>query len=197
MNLKEQFKYLCDTPSDINEHLPTLSEYAQECDHITEMGVREVVSTYALLNGKPKTLISIDIKHPNEFNNSNNLDDVEKYANEQNTNFTFVQDDTRNIEIDETDMLFIDTLHTYRQLCAELEIHGNKARKYIIFHDTTLYGCCDEQSNDSPTQGLIPAIKSFQALNPHWVEEKVFTNNNGLTILRRIQHDGKSTNNTT
>ncbi len=184
MDLKEQFKYLCNNPSDINEHLPTLHEYAQECDHITEMGVRAVVSTYALLHGKPKTLISIDIKHPNDFNSS--LDSIEKYADEQDTDFTFVQGDTRNIEIDETDMLFIDTLHNYNQLREELFLHGNKARKYLIFHDTTLFGWRDEQSNDSPIQGLIPAIKSFQTLNPHWVEEKVFTNNNGLTILKRI-----------
>jgi hypothetical protein len=151
------------------------------------MGVRAVVSTYALLNGKPKTLICIDIKHPNDFNSS--LDGIEKYADEQDTDFTFVQGDTRNIEIDETDMLFIDTLHNYKQLREELVLHGNKARKYLIFHDTTTYGWSDERPDltDSPTHGLVPAIKSFQSSNPHWVEEKVFTNNNGLTILKRKQ----------
>ena len=31
----------CDRYSDIHEHLPTLYKYASECDHVTEMGVRE------------------------------------------------------------------------------------------------------------------------------------------------------------
>ena len=49
--LQEIYEGLCSTPSDINEHLPTLKKYAEECEHITEMGVRWVVSTYALLMG--------------------------------------------------------------------------------------------------------------------------------------------------
>ena len=59
--LNEIYEKMCEKPSDINEHLPTLKKYASECDHITEMGVRTVVSTYALMMGKPKKLISIDI----------------------------------------------------------------------------------------------------------------------------------------
>ena len=39
-NIEIMFNNLKSTPSDINEHLPTLLRYAQECDHITEMGVR-------------------------------------------------------------------------------------------------------------------------------------------------------------
>ena len=59
--LQQTYDELCARPSDINEHLPTLKKYAKECEHITEMGVRWVVSTYALLMGKPKKLISYDI----------------------------------------------------------------------------------------------------------------------------------------
>jgi hypothetical protein len=33
--------------SDINEHIPTLYEYAKNCEVIAEMGVRGVVSTWA------------------------------------------------------------------------------------------------------------------------------------------------------
>ena len=33
--------------------------------------------------------------------------------------------------------------------------------------------------------GLQQAIDEFLTENPHWVVEKVFTNNNGLTILKR------------
>jgi hypothetical protein len=60
-NIEILFNNLKSTPSDINEHLPTLLRYAQECDHITEMGVRWVVSTYAFVVASPKKIISIAI----------------------------------------------------------------------------------------------------------------------------------------
>ena len=40
INLEEKINQLHQTPSDINEHIPTILKYGQECDHITEMGVR-------------------------------------------------------------------------------------------------------------------------------------------------------------
>ena len=51
--IENYYNNLVNTPSDINEHLPTLRKYAEECDHITEMGVRWIVSTYAFLAAKP------------------------------------------------------------------------------------------------------------------------------------------------
>ena len=56
--------------SDINEHLPTLCRYAQECDSVFETGVRGCISswalTYGLLNNKnetQKTLLLNDQKN--------------------------------------------------------------------------------------------------------------------------------------
>jgi len=39
-------------PSDINEHLPALREYASKCGTVAELGVRTKVSTYAFLKVK-------------------------------------------------------------------------------------------------------------------------------------------------
>ncbi len=47
MKIIDIYNNLCNEKSDINEHLPTLKRYAEKCDHITEMGVRSVVSTWA------------------------------------------------------------------------------------------------------------------------------------------------------
>ena len=77
--------------------------------------------------------------------------------------------------------MFIDTLHTYEQLIQELRRHGNKAKKYLAFHDTETFGTVSEQGG----RGLNLAIAEFMLENPHWVTEKVYKNNNGLTILRR------------
>jgi hypothetical protein len=178
MDLEQLYNEKCSIPSDINEHLPTLKKYADECEHITEMGVRWVVSTYALLMGKPKKMISYDINGINwEFIREMVKDD---------TDFTFQVANTLELEIEETDLLFIDTLHNYNQLKGELDIHGNKARKYLVFHDTTSFEWLGESYEDKMGEkGIWYAIEEFLETNPHWVLHERFTNNNGLTILKR------------
>ena len=198
-NLEETYNKLCTTPSDINEHLPTLKQYGEKCETITEMGVRWVVSTYALLSSKPKKLISYDIKSPEYYNSSLNL--VKKFANEIGTLYNFIEQSTLEVEIDNTDLLFIDTWHTYPQLYKELTLHASRVNKYIILHDTVSFGYVNESnpgfnlSNKTKNilglefpgeKGLVPAMKKFLSENSDWEIDKVYTNNNGLTILKRI-----------
>lgn len=175
-----------ETISDIREHLFTLMGYALDCEHITEMGVRSVVSTWAFLAANPKRLVSIDIEY------TPNIEEALTLAKENNTDMVFLTQDTidPNFEIEETDLLFIDTLHTYKQMKAELFQHGNKARKYLIFHDTTTFGNSDEPNsveskNFFGPQGLRPAIEEFTSKNPHWKLCNLYENNNGLAIFRR------------
>lgn len=66
--LEEIYKHHCEKYSDIQEHLPTLKKYTEECNHVVEMGVRYVVSTYAFMMGKPRRLISYDILLVENFN---------------------------------------------------------------------------------------------------------------------------------
>ena len=178
--LENIYNQRCSMPSDINEHLPTLKKYAEECDHITEMGVRWVVSTFAFIMGKPKKLISIDID-PIEKHGIQTIDLI-SLAKTAGVEFEFVLGDTTEIEIEETDFLFIDTLHTYTQLKKELALHPSKVKKYIGFHDTTTFA----QVGEYKEVGLWPAIEEFLSSNPEWVIAEKFEKNNGLTILKRI-----------
>jgi hypothetical protein len=180
MNLEEIYNQKCSTPSDINEHLPTLKRYAEECDHITEMGVRWVVSTFAFMMGKPKTLISYDIDPLENWGIS--TEELTTGANKNGIDFKFKLANTLELEIEETDLLFLDTDHTYNQVKGELSLHGNKSKKYIIFHDTTSF---EFQGTNGDTIGLWPAIEEFITENPHWKIYERFRNNNGLTILKR------------
>jgi hypothetical protein len=180
------------TPCDINEHLKTLYEYAKGCEHITEFGTREITATWSFLAAQPKTFVGVDIYE------SSNLPYALGLAKENGIDFQWVHHSTLEpgYLIEETDFLFIDTAHTYGQLAAELERHGNQAKKYIGFHDTTTFG----QVNEAPYEanrafeeaipatapkGLVPAIDEFLDKNPQWERVAVFTNNNGLTILQR------------
>ena len=63
-SISAKYNQLCITPSDINEHLPTLKKYAEQCNSIVEFGVRDGCSTYGLLAGRPKFMVSYDINPP-------------------------------------------------------------------------------------------------------------------------------------
>ena len=100
------------------------------------------------------------------------------------------------------DLTFIDTWHVYGQLKRELDKFSKITKKYIIMHDTTVDGIRGEsvrgqsnikqQSIDSGfsveeiTTGLQKAILEFLETNVNWKMHQIYTNNNGLTILRRI-----------
>lgn len=174
MNIETIYQTLCNTASDINEHLPTLKEYATGCEHVTEFGVRGIVSTWALLMGKPKVMVSYDILPIN----TNGVQPVD-------THFSFIQGDTLKVDIDETDLLFIDTLHNYNQLKGELDKHSHKVRKWIIMHDTTTFGINGESYEGKSERGLWLAVEEFLKDNTDWILHKRWTNNNGLTILKK------------
>jgi hypothetical protein len=183
-SIKKYYNEYCIKKSDINEHLPTLFKYASSCDHITEMGVRSGVSTVAFLQAKPKILISIDIiKHKN-------INNLEKQSKTENINFNFILGNTLKIKIEETELLFIDTLHTYDQLSKELKLHVDKVKKYIILHDTSSFEFEDEKRrgyipSSTGKKGLWPAVEEFLDKNNNWSIKERFKNNNGLTILQK------------
>lgn len=182
MNLN-QYYHLCNTPSDINQHLPTLHRYAKESDVIVELGVRWVVSTWAFATAKPKTLVSVDLLPPSNWNAAEQLDNVRALCAENGIEFTFVEGDSRTYNIPECDLLFIDTQHDYEILKEELRVQSVKTRKHIIMHDTVSFGSKDESTGMG--RGLNAAIVEFLATNPHWRVKEVYTNNNGLTVLQR------------
>ena len=180
---------------DINEHLPTLRSYASRCNHVTEMGVRFAISTHAFLIAKPKKTVSIDLNYHFFEPYEKSIND---FASICETPFQFIENDVLKIDIEQTDLLFIDTLHTYHQLLSELNRHEKNVNKWIILHDTVTFAHEDEEfyQNGKISEnvafikkektGLKPAIEDFLKNNKNWKIEKEYINNNGLTILKRI-----------
>lgn len=183
--IKQNYELAKNTPSDINEHIDTLYNLAKECSHITEMGVRNVVSTWAFMLRNPETLVGIDL-HTNP-----NVATAEFIY----PKWKFIKADTTKITIDETDLLFIDTLHTGSQVKKELELHANKVRKYIVFHDVETYGYKPEPTDWQTPEimqnykyndtGIMPPILEFLELNKNWYIYQHYKNNNGLLIIKR------------
>jgi len=48
LKINEKYNELCNTSSDINEHLKTLSNYASKCDSVLELGVRGCISSWTI-----------------------------------------------------------------------------------------------------------------------------------------------------
>ena len=168
------------TPSDINENVHILYDLCKDCKTVVEMGVRTGVSTRAFLNANVD-LISFDVFL------DRTVQRLFDKARSRGKNVQYIKDDVLNIEIEETDFLFIDTIHNYDQLRKELKLHGNKAQKYIAFHDTYTYGLRGENVLGFDSKGLLTAIIEFLIENPHWKFKIFKTNNNGLTVLERYK----------
>jgi hypothetical protein len=172
------------TPSDIWEHLELLSRLASLCDHVTEFGTREGTSTVALLFGRPKAVVSYDIR-PLGL-----AAVLRSAAAEAGVQFQFCQKDVQTIKIDPTDFLLIDTLHTFDQLTVELSLHAERVRRYIAVHDTTTFGDRggggEIDDMETPKKvGLWPALALFLREHQEWQLLFYLTNNNGMTVLER------------
>lgn len=172
--LRRAFLDACARPTDIHQHLPVMRDTAQNCRHVTELGVGTGQSTLAWLVNQPDVLLLVDIAEQAV------LPEIMRLRGR--TEVTFLKADTAKVYLPPTDLLFIDTHHTYTHLTEELRRHGNNARRNIIFHDTTTYG---ERGEDNQTPGLWKAVEEFVAANPHWWVLLRYHHNNGLTILQR------------
>jgi hypothetical protein len=165
MTLEELYQTRCNTGHNIDKHLPILRQYAERCERVTEFGTDIGFSTCAFLVARPARLDCYDVVRTEEVNLLASLCPA-------GTVFEFHQFDTLTVEICPTDLLFIDTIHTYAQVKAELERHGHNVRRYLIFHDTV--------SNP----GIVPAIEEYTTAH-HWTLEHWLTDQSGLAIYRR------------
>ncbi len=168
MNLEEKYQHLKATPSDVNEHFDAIRACVTPGDVVVELGVREMVSTYALMANKPRQLISLDVVSPPE----QNLVDAYYYAYHAGVNFQFVQGDSTYADIKYMDVLFIDTLHLYSHVVKELWRHAGRTRKYIIFHDSKI-------------PEVRACIQDF-LFNLDWKKKEEVRLGNGLFICERV-----------
>lgn len=176
VKIEELFRQAVEQPSDICGHLGRMRSLGEQCRRITEFGVRTGVSTAAWIAARPKTVVCYDIQRCAE------VDVLEKAAAAAGVKFSFHKQDVLDVTIESTDLLFIDTLHTYDQLRQELALHADRVRRYIVLHDTESFA----ESGEVPgTKGLRPAIAEFLADHPEWTVLERWTHNNGLTVLAR------------
>ena len=197
--INAMYSHKCNEYSDINEHLPTLRKYTLECSHVTECGVRGACSSYAFADGLRNRSGTKLVQYDIQYNPC--MGDFVAIAESEGLNvaLNIVSDIKCNRE--QTDLLFIDTWHVYGHLKKEFEYWHSYVNKYIILHDTTVDEFIGEsvrckmdinaQSVESGIsipdiqKGLWPAIEEFLVEHPEWSLHERFSNNNGLTVLKR------------
>ncbi len=169
---EQEFNIARDTPSDINEHMEVLKSLADEVDHVTEMGTRTGVSTRAFL-ASDVTLRAYDLFLDGRCK------ELFQLAKQEGKDAEYIEANVLDVEIEETDLLFIDTWHCYEPV---------SYKKYIAFHDTQTYGTRSEEfMGRQGSNGLLPAIIHFLIETPNEWQFKIHrTNNNGLSVLERI-----------
>lgn len=150
---------------------------------VVEFGVRTVVTTWAFLAARPASLVSVDIEDPPR----DAIEAAHACAAEDGTPFEFWRRSTLDIPPVSCDLLFIDTLHTYRQLRAELERHAAGVTRFIAFHDTVTFGFV---GMDGQSPGLQDAIEELVAGkiagSGEWVLRWHDERNNGLAVVERV-----------
>ena len=149
--LEHEYQFHREADNDFNIHMPMLRGLAERCNRVTEMGVRTGISTRALLPVS-KWLRSYDL-YIDPY-----VENLFEEARRIGHDAQYIKANTLSLEIEETDMLFIDTDHTYQQLSSELMLHGEKVKKWLVFHDT-----------GEPYAGvMLPAIMEYMAHHPRW-----------------------------
>lgn len=175
--LAARYHEACRTPSDINEHLPTMVALCRElqASKVIELGTRGGVSTIAWLYGLEETdghLWSVDIDPAPDL---------------EHDRWTFLQGDDLDPAIvrqlpDSADICFIDTEHSFEQTLSELNVYRWKVRPggALVLHDTELmhpFGL-----RGQPPFPVKKAVEEF--CHDEGLTWKNYPTNNGLGVVR-------------
>jgi hypothetical protein len=165
-----------DGKNDIHKYADLFNLLAAECQSVTEFGVRNGISTGALLSGLRGKYRGYDlVRRPN-------IDMLESIAIDLDIDFKFSEADTRLVSIEPTDLLFIDACHRYSHVSRELK-NEPEVKKYLVFHDTTE---CWERENGNPVyvEGIGRAIQELLA-GGKWFISSHYKEGSGLMVLSR------------
>lgn len=174
------FDQVYSIPRDLNEHMPALRSLTDLAGGtVVELtGRRE--STIAFLAGAPQSLTSYTTELDNHcWKAAALVRESTRYTPRQFQMGTVITD------IPDNDLLFVDTIHTYAVLSAELTAYAPHCRRFIAIHDTEVYGTNGEDRG----LGLRQAIAEFCHNNPEWSVIDHVTLQYGMTVLSRNPDD--------
>jgi hypothetical protein len=177
-DIEVAYNTVLSTNRDLNEHMPMLRRLAGMVRHVTEFSGRHD-STVAFLAGAPAKLVSYQTEHN---------DILARLRGTTAHKVDHIEEPLQSMQvpaIEKTDLLFIDTRHTYDVLTRELETYSDSVRRFIVLHDTHVYG----QFGEDGQKGLLAAVSDWLEKNPSWSIIYHTTDQYGLTVLGRQKQD--------
>ena len=145
-----------------------------------ELGVKHGASATALLLGCNGDVWGFDIAMTPEARRLGEL---------AGNRWHYVIGDSRTADVPDCDLMFIDSMHNYEHVRAELEAHADKVSKYLVFHDTITFGSFGAVDESGRTVegvlGIRPAIDELMMRDQTWFIERHDTHSHGLLVLER------------
>lgn len=161
----------------IKHYMDTLYKYGKKCkNHIVELGVNKVLSSWAWAKSRPKKITLCDTEL---FNRGGVwLDSFNDLCSKEGIKIIQENKSSLDIKLENIDLLFIDSLHTCDHCTKELKLHSPYVKKYIIFHDTILKG-----------SDVRKAVMNFLEENNKWKIVEELTSNPGLIIIGKGKYE--------
>jgi len=177
-NIDDIYNFWCYTPSNMIKEIQTIHQYALECNHITEFGFGLGRSGSAILAARPKTYITYDVRDygPRHL--------YENIAIDLGIDFRFILASSIEVDIEPTEMIFIDSWHTFDHKTKELNRHNANISKYILIHDTRTCGYVGE---DGSEPGYLQAIRDFLLKHENWYLKEIKQDGNGIVVLSCLE----------
>lgn len=180
---------------DLDEHLPKIRELASQCRHVTAI-VKRREWDVAVLAARPETYVShsaendtlIKTLHEAVRLDQNIESAIESTGGQSRppthtyTTHASNLDDLSGVEIEDTDMLILDTIHSADRVQLELERHAPRVRHWVLVRGTGAFGLKAE-SGGGP--GLEQGIGTFIAAHKEWRRVWFTANQYGMTLLSR------------
>jgi hypothetical protein len=163
---------------DLNQHIPKLTELASQCDHVTDISERRE-SVIGLAAGNPGRLISYNT----DWNHG-----LVRLLQTMAPNATIMElphNSPKPLDINPTDLLFIDTRHSGEMLLEDLRHYSRVVRRWIARHDTQTY----LGTGPDGKAGFHWAIRTFLDENPDWFVAYHTGKQHGLTVLGKRPED--------
>lgn len=174
-SIETPYKVLHENKRDLNEHMPVLRELATGADHVVEICNRREPTMAFLASGCTR-LTSYNQETGPIIQGALLAPDLVTKYQWHAVDFNMLPD------IEPCDVLFLDTLHRGTQLRAELAKYTPLVSRYIVIHDTDIYGV----KGDDGGEGLVPPIGDL-LYNPksEWFVKSHTQQQYGLTVLGR------------
>lgn len=174
VTLDSIFDEVVQIPRDLNEHMPKLRALASGIHHVTEFSHRRE-SLLAFVAGCKERVVSYNLEADNP---------LVKTILSQAPQLQLASKDSPEVPvIEQTDLLFLDTVHTAERLQQELDKYAGSVNRFIVLHDTVLHAHTD-QFGKSP--GFCSVLEKFAVgKDKEWFLADHNPNQYGLTVLSR------------